>query len=153
MEGGWSTRMGSALAEAGLDVHDLPPLEQLSAGQKQKVMRTFTGALGIPCLGCHPEESSAADTRRAKRMYSEIVRPLASRDGEPTRRIGYWRASPPGPARVLAEPQDEGAETAVAAPVIVADAAPPTCGTKAAPCPMQRFSCTRRWHRRTRQTR
>lgn len=86
MEGVWSTRMGGALAAAGLDVHDLPPLERLSAGQKQKVMRTFTESLGIPCLGCHSEESFAADTRRkriAKRMYNEIVRALALRDGEP----------------------------------------------------------------------
>ncbi|HSO41187.1 MAG TPA: hypothetical protein VLT33_52030 [Labilithrix sp.] len=86
MEGVWATRMGAALAEAGLDVHALPPLEQLSAGQKQRVMRTFTESLGIPCLGCHSEESFAADTRRkrvAKRMYNEIVRALALRDGEP----------------------------------------------------------------------
>ena len=86
MEGVWATRMGDALADAGLDVHDLPPLERLTAGQKQKVMRTFTEALGIPCLGCHSEESFAADTRRkriAKRMYNEIVRALALRDGEP----------------------------------------------------------------------
>jgi hypothetical protein len=86
MEGVRATRMADALAAAGLDVRNLPPIEQLTPGQKQKVMRTFTETLGVPCLGCHAEERFEADTRRkriAKRMYNEIVRPLALRDSEP----------------------------------------------------------------------
>src|SRR5690242_15126290 len=73
MEGVWATRMGEPLAAAGLDVRDLPPLEQLTPGQRQKVMRTFTESLGVPCLGCHAEDRFEADTRRkriAKRMYN-----------------------------------------------------------------------------------
>ena len=86
MEGVRATRMTKRLADMGLDVRNLPPLEQLTAQQKQSVMRTFTETLGVPCLGCHAEERFDADTRRkriAKRMYNEIVRVLALRDGEP----------------------------------------------------------------------
>jgi hypothetical protein len=86
MEGVRATKMGPALEAAGLDVRNLPPIEQLSPAQKQKVMRTFTESLGVPCLGCHAEEAFAADTRRkrvAKRMYNEMVRALTLRDGEP----------------------------------------------------------------------
>jgi len=80
------TRMGAALAAAGLDVRALPPLESLAPGPKQKVMRTFTESLGIPCLGCHAEDDFPADTRRkrvAKRMYNELVRVLQTQDGQP----------------------------------------------------------------------
>jgi len=86
MEGLRATRMTDVLAAAGLDVRNLPPLEKLTPGQKQKVMRTFTETLGVPCLGCHAEDDFPADTRRkriAKRMYNEIVRALTLRDGEP----------------------------------------------------------------------
>ena len=86
MEGVRATRMAGALAAAGLDVRNLPPLEQLTASQKQKVMRTFTETLGVPCLGCHAGDAFDADTRRkriAKRMYNEMVRALTLRDGEP----------------------------------------------------------------------
>ncbi|MBS2012173.1 MAG: hypothetical protein JST00_04770 [Deltaproteobacteria bacterium] len=80
------TRMGDALAAAGLDPRALPPLEALEMGPKQRVMRTFSTALGIPCLGCHAESDFAADTRRkrvAKRMWNELVRVLEMRDGAP----------------------------------------------------------------------
>jgi hypothetical protein len=86
MDGVRATRMTDALAAAGLDVRNLPPIEQLTAAQKQKVMRTFTETLGVPCVGCHAEDDFASDTRRkrvAKRMYNEIVRVLTLRDGEP----------------------------------------------------------------------
>ncbi|MDB5214374.1 MAG: hypothetical protein JWO86_2301 [Myxococcaceae bacterium] len=86
MQGVRATRMGGVLAAAGLDVKNLPPIEQLTPAQKQKVMRTFTETLGIPCLGCHAEDEFRADTRRkriAKRMYNEMVRALTLRDGEP----------------------------------------------------------------------
>ncbi len=86
MEGVRATKMTALLAAAGLDVANLPPIEQLTAGQKQKVMRTFTETLGVPCLGCHAEDDFPADTRRkriAKRMYNEMVRELTLRDGEP----------------------------------------------------------------------
>lgn len=86
MEGVRATKMAGALAAAGLDVRNLPPIEQLTAPQKQKVMRTFTESLGVPCLGCHAEEAFDSDTRRkrvAKRMYNEMVRALTLRDGEP----------------------------------------------------------------------
>jgi hypothetical protein len=78
--------MGAALARAGLDVRNLPPLESLAPGPKQRVMRTFTEALGIPCFDCHSEDDFKADTRRkrvARRMWNEIVRVLATRDDEP----------------------------------------------------------------------
>lgn len=64
----------------------LPPLEALEPGPKQKVMRTFTTALGIPCLGCHAESDFAAETQRkrvAKRMWNELVRVLQMSDGAP----------------------------------------------------------------------
>lgn len=80
------TKMGEALAAAGLDVRALPPLEALEPGPKQKVMRTFTTALGIPCLGCHAESDFAAETPRkrvAKRMWNELVRVLQMSDGAP----------------------------------------------------------------------
>ena len=86
MEGVRPTGMAGALAAAGLDVRHLPPLEQLTPTQKQRVMRTFTESLGVPCLGCHAEDAFVADTRRkriAKRMYNEMVRALTLRDGEP----------------------------------------------------------------------
>jgi hypothetical protein len=86
IEGIRATRFGDVLAAAGLDVRNLPPIEKLTPAQKQKVMRTFTETLGVPCLGCHAEDDFPADTRRkriAKRMYNEIVRVLTLRDGEP----------------------------------------------------------------------
>jgi hypothetical protein len=86
MPGVHATRMASALSAAGLDVANLPPLETLRPGPKQRVMRTFTEALGIPCVGCHAEDDFAADTRRkraTRRMWNEIVRVLALRDGSP----------------------------------------------------------------------
>lgn len=86
MGGVRATRMTAALAAAGLDPANLPPLESLAPGPKQRVMRTFTEALGVPCLGCHAEDGFRADTRRkrvAKRMWNEIVRVVAIRDGSP----------------------------------------------------------------------
>ena len=86
MDGVRATQMGDMLAAAGLDVRNLPPLEKLTLAQKQKVMRTFTETLGVPCLGCHAEDDFPADTRRkrvAKRMFNEVVRVLTLRDGEP----------------------------------------------------------------------
>lgn len=86
MEGVRPTKMGEALAAAGLDVRNLPPLDQLTDAQKHKVMRTFTESLGVACLGCHAEDAFQADTRRkriAKRMYNELTRALTLRDGEP----------------------------------------------------------------------
>jgi hypothetical protein len=81
------TRMTEALRAAGLDVRALPPLESLAPGPKQRVMRTFTEALGIPCLDCHaPDDQFTADTKRkrvAKRMWNEIVRVVAMKDGSP----------------------------------------------------------------------
>jgi len=74
------------LAAAGLDVRDLPPIEKLAPGPKRRVMQLFTEALGVPCIGCHDEDSFTADTRRkrvAKRMYNEIVRVLELESGEP----------------------------------------------------------------------
>lgn len=50
MEGVRPIGMAGALAAAGLDVRNLAPLEQLTPAQKQKVMRTFTESLGVPCL-------------------------------------------------------------------------------------------------------
>jgi len=85
MSGVHATRMGEALAEVGLDVRDLPPLETLSSKQRMRVMKTFTESLGVPCVGCHAEEGFTADTKRkrvAKRMYNELVRVLAIDDKE-----------------------------------------------------------------------
>ena len=80
------TRMAASLAAAGLDVTNLPPLESLAPGPKQRVMRTFTEALGVPCVGCHSADELRADTRRkrvARRMWNEIVRVVALNDGSP----------------------------------------------------------------------
>lgn len=79
------TQMGARLAEVGLDVRHLPPLERLTPEQRRKVMGTFSDSLGIPCTGCHNEGDFRADTRRkrvAKRMYNEIARLLVLEDGE-----------------------------------------------------------------------
>jgi hypothetical protein len=84
MPGVRATRMAAALEAAGLDVANLPPLESLAPGPKQRVMRTFSETLGVPCIGCHSEEGFRADTRRkrvAKRMWNEIVRVLATSAG------------------------------------------------------------------------
>jgi hypothetical protein len=78
--------MAAAIAAAGLDVANLPPLETLAPGPKQRVMRTFTEALGVPCIGCHADDEFKADTRRkrvARRMWNEIVRVVAMKDGAP----------------------------------------------------------------------
>ncbi len=79
------TRMGERLAEVGLDVRHLPPLERLTPEQRRKVMGTFADSLGVPCTGCHNEDDFRADTRRkrvAKRMYNEMARLLVLEDGE-----------------------------------------------------------------------
>jgi hypothetical protein len=78
--------MKEALAKAGLSIEDLPPLEKLAPGPRQRVMRTFTEALGVPCTGCHAEDSFRADTRRkrvARRMWDDLVRVLRTKDGAP----------------------------------------------------------------------
>jgi len=79
------TRMGARLAEIGLDVRHLPPIERLTPEQRRTVMTTFSDSLGIPCTGCHNEGAFRADTRRkrvAKRMYNEIARLLVLENGE-----------------------------------------------------------------------
>jgi hypothetical protein len=78
--------MGDALAEMGLDVKNLPPLEQIDPRTKRRLMKTFSESLGVPCVGCHAEGDLKADTRRkrvAKRMFNEIVRVVALEGGEP----------------------------------------------------------------------
>jgi hypothetical protein len=78
------TKMGPALAAAGLDIRHLPPLETLAPGPKQRVMRTFSESLGLPCVDCHAQNDFKADTRRkrvARRMWNEMVRVVAFRDG------------------------------------------------------------------------
>lgn len=80
-----ATKMGARLAEVGLDVRHLPPLERLTPEQRRRVMSTFSDSLGIPCTGCHNENDFRSDTRRkrvAKRMYNEIARLLVLEDGE-----------------------------------------------------------------------
>jgi hypothetical protein len=78
--------MAAALEKAGLDVRNLPPLETLAPGPRQKVMRTFSESLGVPCVSCHDEVDFKADTRRkrvARRMWDQITRVVTTRDGEP----------------------------------------------------------------------
>ena len=41
MEGVRATRMAEVLAATGLDVRNLPPIEQLTPGQRQKVIRPY----------------------------------------------------------------------------------------------------------------
>ncbi len=85
MGGVRATQMGARLAEVGLDVRHLPPLERLTPEQRRKVMSTFSDSLGIPCTGCHNEGDFRSDTRRkrvAKRMYNEIARLLVLESGE-----------------------------------------------------------------------
>jgi hypothetical protein len=81
-----ATKMGEAIAAIGLDPKDLPPLETIDAKRRLRLMRTFSDALGVPCVGCHARDDFAADTRRkrvAKRMWNEVVRVLALEGGEP----------------------------------------------------------------------
>ena len=78
--------MGPQLAALGLDVKNLPPLEQIDLPRKRKLMKTFSDALGVPCVGCHAHDDFAVDTPRkrvAKRMWNEIVRVLSLENGEP----------------------------------------------------------------------
>lgn len=80
------TKMGPRLAEIGLDPKDLPPIEQLDPATKRKLMKSFSDALGVPCIGCHASGDLRADTSRkrvAKRMYNEMVRSLTLESGEP----------------------------------------------------------------------
>jgi hypothetical protein len=84
MPGVRASRMAASLSAAGLDIANLPPLETLAPGPKQRVMRTFSEALGLPCVGCHAEDDFTADTRRkrvTKRMWNEIVRVLRTTEG------------------------------------------------------------------------
>lgn len=86
MPGTRATAMEDALRSAGLDPRNLPPLETLAPGPKQRVMRTFSAALGASCMDCHAQDDFSADTRRkrvAKRMWNEMVRVLAMKDGAP----------------------------------------------------------------------
>jgi hypothetical protein len=86
MPGVRPTKMADALSKAGLDPKNLPPLESLAPGPKQRVMRTFTESLGVPCVGCHAEDDFRADTRRkrvSRRMWDQLVRVLQTDDGQP----------------------------------------------------------------------
>lgn len=81
-----ATAVADRIARAGLDPKDLPPLEKLTHGQRDQVMRLFSETLGVPCIGCHAEGDMRADTARkrvAKRMYNEITRVVATDKGEP----------------------------------------------------------------------
>ncbi len=71
------TTLGPALVAAGLDPKKLPPLKSLTPVQLDKVMGTFTEALGVECNRCH-EANYAAPTRAkriAARMWDEMMRP------------------------------------------------------------------------------
>lgn len=75
-----------ALAEVGLDPKALPPLQDLTRAQRDRVMRLFSASLGVPCVGCHTEGDMRADTARkrvATRMYNEITRLVATEKGDP----------------------------------------------------------------------
>ena len=77
------TAMAAALAAAGLDVTQLPPLDDVGDAQLAAVMDTFTRALGVGCGDCHEADYSVATprTRIAHKMWDRLVRGLARRDG------------------------------------------------------------------------
>jgi hypothetical protein len=81
-----ASTVSARLVHAGLDPKNLPPLEKLTHGQRDQVMRLFSETLGVPCIGCHAEGDMRADTSRkrvAKRMYNEITRVVATDKGQP----------------------------------------------------------------------
>jgi Cytochrome c3 len=67
----------AGLADAGIDVKNLPPLEKLSKSQQTKVMNSFTKSLGVKCNFCHSATNFEADhpmKNVARRMWNENVR-------------------------------------------------------------------------------
>ncbi len=78
--------MEAELRAAGLDPKNLPPLEKVDRQKLGKVMKTFSTALGIACVGCHDADDFHKPTARkrvAKRMWNDFVRVLATEDGSP----------------------------------------------------------------------
>jgi Cytochrome c7 and related cytochrome c len=72
-----ASNLMAGLAEAGIDIKNLPPLEKLSKPQQTKVMNSFKKSLGVDCKFCHVATNFEADhpmKNVAKRMWNEYVR-------------------------------------------------------------------------------
>lgn len=83
------SNMTEALADAGIDISNLPPLESLDRRARGAVMRSFSESLGVTCEGCHaggkplPDGGTGLDfkapTRNkaiAVRMWNEMSKPF-----------------------------------------------------------------------------
>ncbi|WP_394831435.1 hypothetical protein LVJ94_33475 [Pendulispora rubella] len=83
-----ASNMAATLADAGVDIANLPPLESLDRRARGAVMRSFAASLGVGCDGCHaggkplPDGGTGLDfeapTRNkavAARMWNDMVTP------------------------------------------------------------------------------
>jgi Cytochrome c7 and related cytochrome c len=73
----------AGLAEAGINVSNLPPLEKIAGAQQTKVMNTFTKSLGVNCKFCHTNNFAEDHPMKnvARRMWNEFVRGVAFEGG------------------------------------------------------------------------
>ncbi len=78
-----ATTMAGALAAAGLDVAQLPALDDVDDAKLPAVMATFTQALGLACSDCHAQDYTADTPRKriARKMWDRMVRGLRFGDG------------------------------------------------------------------------
>ena len=76
--------LGDDLRAAGLDPQSLPTFDRLSPRQRERVMSTFTRALGIGCTDCHDRDDYLAPTREKRitvTMWNDLTRPNAMSGG------------------------------------------------------------------------
>jgi hypothetical protein len=80
-----ATAMGAALNAAGLDVANMPALDDLSQAQRKVVMKSFADALGVECSECHTSKFSddTPNKRIARKMWSVFVQTLTLPGGQP----------------------------------------------------------------------
>jgi hypothetical protein len=81
-----ATKMGDKLKAVGLDVKDLPTLENVPKAKLKDVMMIISEATGAKCGDCHEHKNFAAMTPRkkvAERMWNEWVRSTTMANGDP----------------------------------------------------------------------
>ncbi len=77
---------GERLSDAGLDINNLPPLNQLTKPQLKVVMHSFNDTLGVRCDNCHADHDFKAPTAKknvAIKMWDLFARGLQTSDGKP----------------------------------------------------------------------